>query len=426
MTKEKKIHLISLGCDKNLTDSEKILAISSRSGYTYTDDPETADVILVNTCAFILDAQEESVNTLLEMADRKKKGAELIVTGCLAERYKDEIRKEIPEVDRVIGNTELLSYLEREHITDRVLTTGGHFAYLKIAEGCDKWCSYCIIPSLRGRYRSVPMEDLLEEAGKLASDGVKELILVAQETTLYGKDLYGEKKLPELLRKLSAIEGIEWIRIMYMYPEEITDELICTVAELPKVCHYFDIPIQHSEDRILKAMGRRTTGTEIAERIQKIREMIPDCIIRTTIISGFPGETEDDHENLLDFIEEMDFDRLGCFCYSREEGTRAYEYSDQIPEEIKTLRRNEVMELQQELAFEKARSRIGSVMRTIVEGRLPDEEGNVYVGRTYMDAPDVDGYIYFDAGSRNYMTGDMLNVRVTGANEYDLTGEVAE
>jgi len=418
----KKIHLVSLGCDKNLSDSEKILGLASAQNYEFTDVPEEADVIVVNTCAFILDAQEESVNTVLEMAERKR--GELIVTGCLAERYKEDIRKEIPGVDRVIGNSELQDYLFGHHVKDRVLTTGGHFAYLKIAEGCDKRCTYCIIPFLRGGYRSVPMEDLLEEAGQIAEKGVKELILVAQETTVYGKDLYGKKMLPELLRRLSKIEGIEWIRVMYMYPEEITDELIDTVKELPKVCHYFDMPIQHASDRILKAMGRRTTGGEIAERIAQIRKKIPDCAIRTTMISGFPGETEDDHRILLSFIEKQNFDRLGDFEYSREEGTAAAKFEDQVHYRTKARRRNEVMQLQQRLAFEKAEARKGNEYTVLVEGRLTAEEGNVYMGRTYMDAPDVDGFVYFDAGERSYMTGDFVRIRVTGANEYDLIGEV--
>lgn len=422
----KKIHLVSLGCDKNLCDSEKILALSYKEGYEFTDIPEKADVTVINTCAFILDAQEESVNTILEYAEKKKKGSELIVTGCLAERYKEEIQKEIPEVDRVVGNRELLGYLEENHVTERVLTTGGHFAYLKIAEGCDKRCTYCIIPSLRGKYRSVPMEDLVKETEALAEAGARELILVAQETTVYGKDLYGEKKLPELLEKLSAVDGIEWIRVMYMYPEEITDEIIEAMRRLPKVCHYFDMPIQHASDKVLRAMGRRTTGKEIQERIAKIRTMIPDAVIRTTFITGFPGETEEDHEELLRFIEETDFDRLGCFCYSREDGTRAALFEDQVPEEEKERRRDEIMSLQQRLAFQKAEKRIGTTFRTIVEGSLPEEEGNIYVGRTYMDAPDVDGFLYFDAGTHDYMTGDMVDVLATDANEYDLIGEVSE
>ena len=420
----KKIHLVSLGCDKNLCDSEKLLAMAYDKGYEFTDEPETADCIVVNTCAFILDAQEESVNTILEMAGKKKKGALLYITGCLSERFGDEIKKEIPEVDFVIGNTELLGYLEREHITKRTVTTGGHYAFLKIAEGCDKHCTYCIIPALRGRYRSFPMEELITEAEGLAGEGVKELILVAQETTVYGKDLYGRKMLPELLRRLSEIEGIEWIRVMYMYPEEITDELLLAMSSLKKVLHYFDMPVQHSNDRVLKAMGRRTTGREILERIEKIREIMPDACLRTTLITGFPGETEDEHEEVLRFIEEALFDRLGVFCYSREDGTKAALLPDQLPDEEKERRRDRIMSLQQEIAFDLCEEHIGEEFTVIVEGRLPDEEGNIYVGRTYMDAPDVDGLIYFDAGKRDFMTGDMVRVRATDARDYDLYGEL--
>lgn len=419
----KKFHLVSLGCDKNLSDSEKMLRMAADRGYELTDEPSEADVILVNTCAFILDAQDESVQTILEMAEAKKQAAQLIVAGCLAERYKDEIKKEIPEVTRVITNGELQDRLFGEHITDRIVTTGGHFAYLKIAEGCDKMCTYCIIPHLRGHYRSVPMEDLVKEAEALSERGVKELILVAQETTVYGKDLYGKKSLTALLKKLSGIEGIRWIRVMYMYPEEITEELLEAMASLPKVCHYFDIPIQHASDPVLKAMGRRTDRAELERVIAAIRKKIPDAVLRTTLISGFPGETEEDHRNLLDFVKKANFDRLGVFCYSREEGTPAAERPDQVEESVKQKRREEIMLLQQKNAFRKAAGQKGRELSVMVEGRLPDEEGNIYVGRTYMDAPDVDGYLYFDAGEKEYMTGDMIRVLVTGSNEYDLIGE---
>ena len=419
----KKFHLVSLGCDKNLSDSEKMLRMAADRGYELTDEPSEADVILVNTCAFILDAQDESVQTILEMAEAKKQAAQLIVAGCLAERYKDEIKKEIPEVTRVITNGELQDRLFGEHITDRIVTTGGHFAYLKIAEGCDKMCTYCIIPHLRGHYRSVPMEDLVKEAEALSEGGVKELILVAQETTVYGKDLYGKKSLTALLKKLSGIEGIRWIRVMYMYPEEITEELLEAMASLPKVCHYFDIPIQHASDPVLKAMGRRTDRAELERVIAAIRKKIPDAVLRTTLISGFPGETEEDHRNLLDFVKKANFDRLGVFCYSREEGTPAAERPDQVEESVKQKRREEIMLLQQKNAFRKAAGQKGRELSVLVEGRLPDEEGNIYVGRTYMDAPDVDGYLYFDAGEKEYMTGDMIRVLVTGSNEYDLIGE---
>ena len=423
---KKTFHLISLGCDKNLSDSEKILKMAVDAGYEISDEPSRADVILINTCAFILDAQDESVQTILEMADAKKEGAELIVAGCLAERYRDDIRKEIPEVTRVVSNAELQDKLFKEHVTDRIVTTGGHYAYLKIAEGCDKMCTYCIIPFLRGHYRSVPMEDLVTEAEKLAAGGVKELILVAQETTLYGRDLYGKKSLPELLRRLSRIDGIEWIRILYMYPEEIDGELLQEINANGKVCHYFDIPIQHASDGILKRMGRRTDRKELECIITKIRDVMPDAILRTTLISGFPGETKKEHEELLDFVKKTDFDRLGVFCYSKEDGTPASLFEDQVDENEKQIRRDELMSLQQKLAFRKAKKRVGKVFRVMVEGRLPDEEGNVYVGRTSMDAPDVDGFVYFDAGKREYMTGDMIEVKITGANEYDLTGEAVE
>lgn len=419
-----KFHLVSLGCDKNLSDSEKILRMAADRGYEITGDPSEADVILVNTCAFILDAQDESVQTILAMAEVKKESAELIVSGCLAERYQEEIRKEIPEVTRVITNAELQDRLFAEHVTKRIVTTGGHYAYLKIAEGCSKMCTYCIIPYLRGRYRSVPMEDLLKEAEELAGEGVKELILVAQETTIYGKDLYGKKALPELLSKLSEIEGIRWIRVMYMYPEEITEELLDTMASLPKVCHYFDIPIQHASDSVLLAMGRRTDRAELERVIGMIRDKMPDAALRTTLISGFPGETKEDHGILKEFVKKTDFDRLGVFCYSREEGTPAAERTDQVEEAVKEKRRDDIMRLQQKLAFRKAAARKGTQYDVIVEGRLPEEEGNVYVGRTFMDAPDVDGYVYFDAGKKEYMTGDMVRVLVTGSNEYDLIGEV--
>ncbi len=444
------LHLIPLGCDKNLVDSEKMLRIALEKGFVFTDEPERADVIVVNTCCFIGDARDESVQKILETAELKKKGRlrALIVTGCLAQRYRDDILKELPEVDAVLGTNswqELGEVLDRvlqgsrESVfrsidapcalqADRVLSTGGHYAYLKIAEGCNKRCTYCIIPSLRGKYRSVPMEDLVSESEGLAGQGVKELILVAQETTLYGTDLYGRKALPELLEKLSKVEGILWIRILYCYPEEVTDELIEAVKTLPKVCHYLDIPIQHASDRVLAAMGRRTTGAEIRERIRRMRAEIPDLVLRTTMISGFPGETEDDHKALLAFVDEMEFERLGDFTYSREDGTPAARLPDQVPAKVKKRRRGEVMEHQQRVAFRKALRMAGAVLEVLVEGRLYDtkEKGNVYVGRSYMDAPDVDGLVYFNTGDRTFMTGDLVKVRVLTASEYDLIGELDE
>lgn len=438
-----KILCISLGCDKNLVDTEMMLGLLNRDGHSFTDDEQEADIIIINTCCFINDAKEESVNTILEMAELKKSGncKALIVTGCLAQRYKQEIIEEIPEVDGILGTN---SYDEISHVLDQVLggksvscfhelkgipkvetgrmvTTGGHYAFLKIAEGCDKRCTYCIIPDLRGSYRSVPMERLVKEAEELAAQGVKELILVAQETTLYGKDLYGKKALPELLRKLAAISGIYWIRIQYCYPEEITDELIETIKTEEKICHYLDIPIQHASDRILKRMARRTSQAQLREMIAKLRREIPDIALRTTMIAGFPGETEEDHEEVMAFVDEMEFERLGVFAYSAEEDTPAASFPDQIPEEIKEQRRDEIMELQQEIAFDQSASMIGRVLDVMIEGKVADEPA--YVGRTYMDAPGVDGYIFVNTGEL-LMSGDFVRVKVTGSNDYDLIGEV--
>lgn len=444
-----KLFCVSLGCDKNLVDTEKMLGVAGGLGVSFTDDETEADAILINTCCFIGDAKEESVNTILEMARYKEEGKcrALIVAGCLAQRYKQEIIDEIPEVDAILGTTsyeEIGNVLTRlfgeekekkeEHIScfhdlkelpetakKRVMTTGGHYAFLKIAEGCDKRCSYCIIPYLRGPYRSVPMEQLLAEARELADNGVRELILVAQETTLYGKDLYGEKTLPKLLHELAQIPGIYWIRIQYCYPEEITDELIQTIKTEEKVCHYLDIPIQHASDRILKRMGRRTHKAELKERIGALRREIPDIALRTTFICGFPGETEEDHEELMEFVDEIEFERVGVFTYSAEEDTPAYSYPDQIPEEVKEERRADVMELQQEIAFEHCENMVGKVLDVMIEGKVADEPA--YVGRTYMDAPNVDGLIFVNADEM-LMSGDFVRVKVTGANEYDLIGEV--
>ena len=440
-----KILFVSLGCDKNLVDTEKMLGILGGDGFQFTDSEEEADVIIINTCCFIGDAKEESVNTILEMARCKEEGRckALLVTGCLAQRYKDEILTEIPEVDGILGTSSydqigamVKQILEekKEHVscfrdinalprTDggRMVTTGGHYAFLKIAEGCDKHCTYCIIPSLRGSYRSVPMEDLLQEARGLAAQGVKELILVAQETTLYGVDLYGEKSLPRLLRELAKIPGIQWIRIQYCYPEEITDELIQVIREEEKVCHYLDIPIQHASDPVLKRMGRRTNQEELRRIIGKLRKEIPDIAIRTTLISGFPGETEEDHEELMAFVDEMEFERLGVFAYSLEEDTPAAQMPDQVPQELKEERRDEIMELQQEIAFDNAESLVGRVLDVMIEGKVADEPA--YVGRTYMDSPNVDGLIFVNADLQ-LMSGDFVRVKVTGAAEYDLIGEV--
>ena len=440
-----KILFISLGCDKNLVDSEVMLKLLEKKGYQFTDDETEADIIIINTCCFIGDAKEESVNTILEMAEYRKSGSckALIVTGCLAQRYQKEILDEIEEVDAVLetatydaiaetvekaleGRKELrfedIDRLVPEQ-GGRVLTTGGHYAYLKIAEGCDKHCTYCIIPRLRGHFRSVPEERLLAEAEELAEQGVKELILVAQETTVYGVDLYGEKRLPQLLKKLAGIPGIRWIRVQYCYPEEITEELIQIIKEEPKICHYLDLPIQHASDRILKRMGRRTTQADLRRIIGRLREAIPDICLRTTLISGFPGETEEDHEELMRFVDDCEFDRLGVFAYSAEEDTPAAAMPDQIPEEVKEDRRAEIMELQQEIAFEKAEGMTGRELTVMIEGKAADE--NVYVGRTYMDAPGVDGYLFLNT-DETLMSGDFARVRVTGAAEYDLIGELIE
>ena len=438
-----KILFISLGCDKNLADTEVMLGLLASRGYEMTDDETQADVIVINTCCFIHDAKEESIQNILEMAEYKKRGTvkALIVTGCLAQRYREEIIDEIPEVDEVLGTTAydkildavdaalrgehevMLSELDALPLPDtrRLVTTGGHFAYLKIAEGCDKHCTYCIIPKIRGNFRSIPMDRLVREAQELADQGVKELILVAQETTLYGKDLYGEKSLHILLKKLCEISGLRWIRILYCYPEEITDELIQVIKEEPKICNYLDLPIQHANDKILGRMGRRTSKQELVDIIGKLRSEIPDICLRTTLITGFPGETQEQHEELMEFVDEMEFDRLGVFTYSPEEDTPAAEMPDQIDEEVKLDRQAELMELQQEIAFDNAQDMVGREVLVMIEGKVADE--NAYVGRTYRDAPNVDGLIFINT-DEELVSGDFARVRVTGAVDYDLIGEL--
>ncbi len=438
-----KILFISLGCDKNLVDTEVMLGMLASRGYEMTNDEQEADIIVINTCCFIHDAKEESIQNILDMAEYKKNGSAkaLIVTGCMAERYRQEILDEIPEVDEVLGTTAYDRILDAvdaalagQHEvmtadldalplpeTKRLVTTGGHFAYLKIAEGCDKHCTYCIIPKIRGNFRSVPMEHLLKEAQDLAEQGVKELILVAQETTLYGKDLYGEKSLPKLLRELCKISGIRWIRILYCYPEEITDELIQVMKEEPKICHYLDLPIQHANDTILKRMGRRTSKQELIDIVQKLRKEIPDICLRTTLITGFPGETQEQHEEVMEFIDTLEFDRLGAFTYSPEEDTPAATFEDQIDEAVKEDRQADIMELQQEIAFDKAEDMIGREVLVMIEGKVADE--NAYVGRTYRDAPNVDGLIFINTDVE-LISGDFAKVKVTGALDYDLIGEL--
>ena len=422
-----------------------MLGMLAENGYEFTDDEREADLVVVNTCCFIGDAKEESINTILEMAELRKSGdiEALVVAGCLAQRYREEIQTEIPEVDAILGTMaidevvrtldEVLSGVRKNHYKSldekpltgvkRIVTTGGHYAYLKIAEGCDKHCTYCIIPKVRGGYRSVPMESLVQEARKLADGGVRELILVAQETTLYGVDLYGHKALPELLRRLCEISGIYWIRILYCYPEEIDDDLIAVIREEKKICHYLDLPIQHASDNILKRMGRRTDRRQLQNIITKLRREIPDICLRTTLITGFPGETQEDHEEALAFIDEMEFDRLGVFTYSQEEDTPAAVMDQQISEQVKQERQAQLMELQQEIAFEAAENMAGKIVTAMIEGKIADE--NAYVARTYKDAPGVDGYLFVNTG-RELMTGDFVRVRVTASNEYDLIGELED
>jgi ribosomal protein S12 methylthiotransferase len=438
-----KLLFISLGCDKNLVDSEYMIGMLTQNGMELTDDESEADVIVVNSCCFIGDAKEESINNILEMAEYRKSGSckALIVTGCLAQRYQDEIRQEIPEVDAILGTNSYDAIMEAVNTAlhkdffkcmnpltglpklsiKRALTTGGHFAYLKIAEGCNKNCTYCVIPSVRGRYRSVPLEELIEQAKSLVSGGVKELILVAQETTLYGVDLYGEKSLHRLLDALNEIKGLFWIRILYCYPEEIYEELIDSIAKDEKVCHYLDMPIQHCNDEILRRMGRKTNKAELTERIAHLRERIPDITLRTTLICGFPGETEAAHEELMQFINDMEFDRLGAFTYSPEEGTPAVDFPDQVSDEQKAAWRDDVMELQEEVSFDKNEEMVGRNLYAFIEGKVADE--NAYIGRTYRDAPNVDGYIFINT-EEELVTGDIVKVRVTGAYEYDLLGEI--
>ena len=437
-----KLLFISLGCDKNLVDSEMMMGLLHDRGYEFTDNEEEADIIVINTCGFINDAKEESINTILEMAKYKENNLKaLIVAGCLVERYKNEILQELPEIDAIVGTTafdkicdvvdDVLAdkkHNELESINKmcrpdvkRIITTGGYYSYLKIAEGCDKHCTYCSIPMIRGAYRSVPMDELVKEAEYLADNGVKELIIVAQEITVYGKDLYGEKKLPELLHRLCKIPGIQWIRLLYCYPEEITDELIETIRTEKKICHYIDMPIQHASDKILKAMGRRTNNAELRNIISKLRKEIPDICLRTTLITGFPGETEEDHQILLDFIDEMEFDRLGVFTYSPEEDTKAASLDNQVDEEVKLCGKDEIMELQQEISMDKSERLVGKEIEVIIEGKASDED--VYVGRSYMDAPSVDGYVFINS-EEELMSGDFAKVRIVKAMEYDLIGDL--
>lgn len=441
-----KIFFLSLGCDKNRVDAEYMLGRLTAEAFTITADESEADAIVVNTCCFIDAAKEESIEAILEMAQYKENGKcrALIVCGCMAERYKEDIIREIPEVDACFGVTATDSIVTaiREAMAGnrymrfapegstsqagrqrRVISTGGHYAFLKIAEGCDKHCTYCVIPSIRGRYTSVPMEELISEAEYLASQGVKELIIVAQETTRYGMDLYGEKRLPDLLDSLQQIEGLHWIRLLYCYPEEVDETLLSAMIRNSKVCHYLDMPIQHINDRILKRMGRRTSGGEIRDKIALIREMIPDIALRTTLICGFPGETQEEHEEQLAFLDETEFDRMGAFAYSREEDTPAASFPDQIEEEERQRRQEAVMALQQEVVWDLNDEKTGRIFEVMIEGEIPDD--GIYIGRSYMDAPDVDGYV-FVKNDRPLVSGDFVRVKITGAQGYDLLGEIQD
>ncbi|MCH4034480.1 MAG: 30S ribosomal protein S12 methylthiotransferase RimO [Lachnospiraceae bacterium] len=450
-----KVMFVSLGCDKNLVDSQKMMGVlRGREGaYTFTDEPGEAEAAVVNTCCFIDSAKEESIGEILDTAKLKATGKlkYLVVTGCLAQRYQEEIRKEIPEVDAVVGTTaekslaDILDAVQAGNLkedavtadldetpdtdTPQVLSLGSTTGYLKIAEGCNKCCTYCVIPSVRGHYRSVPMEEVLEEAKRLADGGVTELILVAQETTLYGTDLYGKKMLPELLRRLCLIRGFHWIRILYCYPEEITKELVQVVKEEEKVLPYFDMPIQHCNDRILKLMGRHTNRKELEEIIAYIRSEIPDACLRTSLITGFPTETEEEHKELLDFVRRMKFDRLGVFAYSREDGTPASKMKPQVHPSTKKRRRKELMLAQQENAFAAAKALVGTLQETVIEGRLvgetADDGADVYVGRTKKDIPGVDSNIYVET-RRSLLSGDFVPVRVRAADGYDLIGGIED
>ena len=436
------ILFVSLGCDKNLVDSEVMLGLLEDKGYAITNEEKEADVVVINTCCFIGDAKEESIENIIEMGKLKQTGKlkALIVTGCLAQRYKDEIQAELPEVDAIVGTTateaiveaveetlkgkgythfEDINYLPPSH-TKRVITSGTYMGYLKIAEGCDKHCTYCIIPKVRGNYRSVPMPDLIEQAKYLVENGITELCLVAQETTVYGVDIYGKKMLPKLLQELSKIEDLQWIRLLYCYPEEITPELIYEIRDNAKVCHYIDMPLQHCEDSILKRMGRRTTKEEILNTIRMIRKEIPDIVLRTSLIAGFPGETQEDHEALLAFIDEVEFNRLGVFTYSPEEGTPAAAFEDQVPEETKEIWRDEIMALQQEISYDLNSALVGKQMRVIVDGYIYKDQ--MYMCRSYMDAPGIDGCV-FVASEEELLSGDFIDVKITDFNEYDLIGE---
>lgn len=439
---------ISLGCDKNLVDSEVMLGLCRKEGINIIQEEEKADVIVINTCCFINDALEESIDTILQAGKLKETGncKAIIVAGCLGQRYEKEIFDELPEVDAILGTTEYESIVEavkavlegkkiktlgdfdkvmkdENNSLNRVVTTAGHYAYLKIAEGCDSHCTYCVIPSLRGKYRSRSMESLIEETKTLAQQGVKELILVAQDTAVYGKDIYGKSVLDELLKNICKVDGIEWVRLLYCYPENITDETIEVMASEKKILHYLDMPVQHGSDSVLKRMGRRSTAKLIKQKVEKLRKAMPDIAIRTSIITGFPQENGEEFGELAEFVQDIGFDRLGVFTYSREDGTPAAKMDGQISEELKQERKDIIMDIQRNISAEKCRSFEGKELKVIIEGKLPDD--NIYCARSYRDAPEIDGLVFVKS-EEELLTGDFVNVLITASSDYDLYGDVKE
>ena len=430
-----KIGFVSLGCSKNLVDTEKTIGIFKANDYQIVNNPEEADVIVINTCGFIESAKEEAINTILEMAEYKKSKCKyLIVMGCLVERYKDELIKAIPEVDLFIkyseyntlweqienllkDNKNINKYKDFDKVKERVVSTGENFAYLKIADGCSNRCTYCAIPYIRGPQVSRKIEDIVEEANKLVKDGYKELILIAQDTTKYGTDLYGKPKLVELLNEICKIKELKWVRFLYAYPETITDDLIKTVRDNDKICNYFDIPIQHISDSVLKRMNRQSNGTSIRKLIKKLRKEIPDVVIRTTVMVGFPGETKEDFEELYNFLKEARFDKLGCFAYSKEDGTPAYRIKEQIHPMTKKSRYNKIMSLQQEISKENLEKQIGRKIEILIEGKSFD--GKTYIGRSYMDVPEIDGIVYLNT-NKNLQLGEFAEGTVIDISNYDL------
>lgn len=439
-----KVGMVSLGCSKNLVDSERMLYKLRKKGYELVTEPGLADIAVVNTCGFIQSAKEEAIETILELGKLKEDGTlkKIIITGCLTERYRQEAAELFPEADAVIGignNKDIVDVLDHvlaneryinfapkldaELTGERIISTLPFFAYLKIAEGCSNCCTYCAIPQIRGKYRSVPMEDVLSEAKWLAENGVSEIIVIAQDTTRYGEDLYGESKLPELLREIAKIDGIRWIRVLYCYPERITDELLDTIANEEKIVKYLDIPIQHCNGEVLERMNRWGDEAQLTALFEKIRAKVPGIILRTTLITGFPGETEEQFTELAEFVQKIRFDRLGCFAYSREDGTKAYDFPNQVDEEVAAHRADIIMEQQMLISAQNNEKRLGTKTCAVVEGF--DRFGECYFGRTEADAPDIDGKLFFSS-EKPLNVGDYVNVEITDTLDYDLIGEVVE